>query len=115
MQAAALLARSALLAIMTNIPPPLLGVEMQALVVALEPANNEKASVDTLINALPAPSIDKIWVRVRLPISIEELSSRLKLDKAQLARLNDVNEDHHFRPGDWLVVPSQQSRQVRQL
>ena len=115
MQAAALLARSALLAIMTNIPPPLLGVELPAVVVALEPADINEASVDTLINALPAPSIDKIWVRVRLPISIEELSSYLKLDEERLARLNDVSEDHHFRPGDWLVVPSQQSRQIKQL
>jgi len=115
MQAAAVLARSALLAMMSNIPPPLLGVELPAVVVALEPADIENASVDALINALPAPSIDKIWVRVRLPISIEELSSYLKLDEERLARLNDVNEDHHFRPGDWLVVPSQQSRQIKQL
>ena len=100
---------------MSNIPPPLLGVEMQAVVVALEPADIEKASVDALINALPAPSIDKIWVRVRLPISIEELSSYLKLDEERLAKLNDVNVDHHFRQGDWLVVPSQQSRQIKQL
>ena len=100
---------------MSNIPPPLLGVELPAVVVALEPADIEKAYVDSLINALPVPSVDKIWVRVRLPISIEELSSYLKLDKERLAKLNDVNEDHHFRPGDWLVVPSQQSRQIKQL
>ena len=115
MQAAALLARSALLAMMSNNPPPLLGVELPAVVVALEPADIENASVDALINALPAPSIDKIWVRVRLPISIEELSSYLKLDEERLAKLNDVNVDHHFRQGDWLVVPSQQSRQIKQL
>ena len=100
---------------MSNIPPPLLGFELPAVVVALEPADIEKASVDALINALPAPSIDKIWVRVRLPISIEELSSYLKLDEERLAKLNDVNVDHHFRQGDWLVVPSQQSRQIKQL
>ena len=100
---------------MIDIPPPLLGFEGPAVVVALEPADIENASVDALINALPAPSIDKIWVRVRLPISIEELSSYLKLDEERLAKLNDVNVDHHFRPGDWLVVPSQQSRQIKQL
>ena len=88
---------------------------MPAVVVALGHADIEKAYVDSLINALPVPSVDKIWVRVRLPISIEELSSYLKLDKERLAKLNDVNEDHHFRPGDWLVVPSQQSRQIKQL
>ena len=115
MQAAALLARSALLAIMTNIPPPLLGVELPAVVVALDPGDIEKASVDNLINALPAPIIDKIWVKVRQPISIEELSIYLKLDETLLARLNNVNEDHHFRQGDWLVVPSLQTRQIKQL
>ena len=100
---------------MTNIPPPLLGVELPAVVVALESADINEASIDNLINALPAPSIDKIWVRVRMPISIEELSSYLKLDEERLAKLNDVNEDHQFRQGDWLVVPSQQSRQIKQL
>ena len=98
-----------------NILPPLLGVELPDVIVALETADIEKASVDSLIAALPAPSIDKIWVRVRLPISIEELSSYLKLDEERLAKLNDVNEDHQFRQGDWLVVPSQQSRQIKQL
>ncbi|MCP9787460.1 LysM peptidoglycan-binding domain-containing protein [Cyanobium sp. Maggiore-St4-Cus] len=100
---------------LTNIPPPLLGVELPSVVAALDPVVIHKASVDALITALPAPSIDKIYVRVRLPISIEELSSYLKLDEERLAKLNDVNEDHHFRQGDWLVIPSQLSRQVRQI
>ncbi|MCP9877975.1 LysM peptidoglycan-binding domain-containing protein, partial [Cyanobium sp. A2C-AMD] len=107
--------RSALLAMLSNIPPPLLGVELPAVVVALEPADIEKASVNSLIAALPAPSIDKIWVKVRQPISVEELSSSLRLDKYLIAKLNDVNVEHHFRQGDWLVVPSQQSRQIKQL
>ena len=90
-------------------------IALPAVVAALDPADIEQASVDTLIAALPAPSVDKIWVKVRQPISVEELSSSLKLDEERLAKLNDVNEDHHFRPGDWLVVPSQQSRQIKQL
>ena len=89
-------------------PPP-------ALVAALDPADIQKASFDALIAALPAPSIDKIWVKVRQPISVEELSSSLSLDKELIARLNDVGEDHYFRQGDWLVVPSQKSRQLKQL
>ena len=64
---------------------------------------------------LPIASIDKIWVKVRQPISVEELSNRLKLAEERLAKLNDVNEDHHFRQGDWVVFPSQQSRQIKQL
>ena len=90
-------------------------IALPAVVAALDPADIEKASVDSLIAALPAPSIDKIWVKVRQPISVEELSSSLKLAEERLAKLNDVNEDHHFRQGDWLVVPSQQSKQIKQL
>jgi LysM repeat protein len=84
-------------------------------VTILDPADIQKASVDALFPALPAPRIDKIWVKVRSSISVEELSSSLKLDKDLIARLNDVGEDHHFRQGDWLVVPSQQFRQIKQL
>ena len=90
-------------------------IALPAVVAALDPADIEQVSVDTLIAALPSPSVDKIWVKVRRPISIEELSSSLKLDEERLAKLNDVNEDHNFRQGDWVVVPSQQSRQIKQL
>lgn len=82
---------------------------------ALEVSDIDTYSVDRLVDSLPVPSADKVWVKVRQPISIEELSRYLKLDEERLARLNDVSEDHHFRPGDWLVVPSQQSRQIKQL
>jgi LysM repeat protein len=88
---------------------------LPTVVVALEPADIEKASINAFIAALPAPSIDKIWVKVRQPISVEELSSSLKLAEERLAKLNDVNVDHHFRQGDWLVVPSQLLRQIKQL
>ena len=88
---------------------------LPTVVAAHNPANIQNASIDALIVALPAPSIDKIWVKVRQPISVEELSSSLRIDKDLIARLNDVNEDHHFRQGDWLVVPSQQLRQIKQL
>ena len=90
-------------------------IALPAFVAALDPADIEKASIDSLIAALPAPSNDKIWVKVRRPISVEELSKTLSLDEECLAVLNDVNEDHFFRQGDWLVVPTQQSRQINQL
>ncbi|MCP9904549.1 LysM peptidoglycan-binding domain-containing protein [Cyanobium sp. BA5m-21] len=77
--------------------------------------DNFKNTVDSMNAALPALSVDKIWVKVRQPISVEELSGRLKLAEERLTKLNDVNEDHQFRQGDWLVVPSQQSRQIKQL
>lgn len=60
-------------------------------------------------------SVDKIWVKVRQAINIGELSSILSLDKYSLAKLNDVNEDHYFYLGDWLVLPSHKSRQIKQL
>ena len=67
-----------------------------------------------LIAALPS-STDRLWVKVRSSISIEELASKLSQDESQLAKLNDVNEDHEFRSGEWLVLPSQSSKKVKQL
>ncbi|MEB3263951.1 MAG: M23 family metallopeptidase [Synechococcus sp.] len=68
-----------------------------------------------LISALPAASADRLWVKVRQPISIEELSRDLRVDETRLASLNDVDEDHEFGHGDWLVLPSQSSRQAKFL
>lgn len=62
-------------------------------------------SAETLLAALPS-SADKVWVKVRRTISIEELSFALDLDESRLARLNEVDEDHQFANGDWLVIPS---------
>ena len=62
-------------------------------------------STETLLASLP-PSSDRVWVKVRRPVSIEEISTALNLDESRLARLNDVDEDHRFGNGDWLVVPS---------
>ena len=67
----------------------------------------------TLLAALP--SSDRVWVKVRSSVSIEELATALSQDESRLARLNDVDEDHQFQSGDWLVLPSQSSRQVKQL
>jgi LysM repeat protein len=83
--------------------------------VALEPADIEKASLDSLINALPAPSSDKIWVTARHSISIEQLSYSLAQDPNLLAKINNVETTHTFNPGDWIVFPSRLSRQVRQI
>lgn len=67
-----------------------------------------------LLAALPQSS-DLLWVRVRSAVSIEELASALAQDETRLASLNDVDEDHRFQTGDWLVLPSQSSRTVKQL
>jgi hypothetical protein len=61
------------------------------------------------------PVADRLWVKVRSSISIEQLASALAQDESRLARLNDVDEDYQFQRGDWLVLPSQTSRTVKQL
>ena len=67
-----------------------------------------------LIASLPSNS-DRLWVKVRSSVTIEELAIALSQDETRLAKLNEVNEDHQFQSGDWLVLPSQSSRQVKQL
>ena len=75
------------------------------LVAALADDSRSTVSTDTLLASLPT-SADRVLVKVRRPVSIEELSSVLELDESRLARMNDVDEDHRFGNGDWLVVPS---------
>jgi LysM repeat protein len=64
---------------------------------------------------LPAPSTDKIWVTARHSISIEQLSYALAQDPNLLAKLNYVETSHTFNPSDWIVLPSELYRQVRQI
>ena len=80
---------------------------------ALPAAWSSQPSPD-LIAALPASS-DRLWVKVRRSVTIEELANQLAQDETKLATLNDVNEDHQFNSGDWLVLPSQTSKAVKQL
>jgi LysM repeat protein len=72
------------------------------------------AGMDLLLASLP-PSNDRLWVKVRQPVSIEELSAGLSVDESGLARLNEVDEDHQFAGGDWLAVPSQGRERLGQL
>jgi murein DD-endopeptidase MepM/ murein hydrolase activator NlpD len=74
---------------------------------------SELPAPPTLVAALP--SSDRLWVKVRSSVTIEELASALNQDETGLAKLNDVDEDHRFQSGEWLVLPSQSSRQVKQL
>ncbi|WP_254940231.1 M23 family metallopeptidase [Cyanobium sp. Morenito 9A2] len=61
------------------------------------------------------PSTEKLWIKVRSDVTVEELSQQLDVNETRLAKLNEVDEDHSFKPGDWLVVPSQQSRKAKLL
>jgi murein DD-endopeptidase MepM/ murein hydrolase activator NlpD len=56
-----------------------------------------------------------LWVKVRQPISIEQLSSELRIDESRLARLNHVDEDHQFVLGDWLALPSSPKPELSRL
>lgn len=98
-----------------NAALPLAAIAIPASVLALAPPNPDQPAIDQLVAALPTPSSDRIWVKVRQPISVESLSSSLRLPEERLASLNDVSPDHEFRQGDWLVVPSQASRTIKQL
>ncbi len=65
---------------------------------------------ELLVAALPS---ERVWVKVRQPVSVEELSLQLNMDETRLARLNDVDEDHQFRRGEWLILPSQGTPRLR--
>jgi LysM repeat protein len=75
---------------------------------------NNRGSQQVADAALPIAT-DRIWVKVRSSISIGELANQLAQDESRLAKLNDVDEDHSFNSGDWLVLPSQSSRKAKQL
>ena len=61
------------------------------------------------------PSSDHLWIKVRSDVQLEELAGQLAVNETQLARLNEVNEDHRFLSGDWLVLPTASSRKAKQL
>ena len=85
-------------------------------VAALVPDRQQSAPVlEPQLAALPAPSTERIWVKVRSGISNEDLANRLAIQEERLAALNDVNEDHRYTSGDWLVIPSQSVRSAKQL
>jgi murein DD-endopeptidase MepM/ murein hydrolase activator NlpD len=78
------------------------------------PSPSTTSSDSPLLAALPV-SADRVWVKVRSSLSIEELATAIRQDESALARLNDVDEDHRFESGEWLVLPSQSSRSVKHL
>jgi murein DD-endopeptidase MepM/ murein hydrolase activator NlpD len=84
------------------------------LVSAVAEDSTGSALSETLLASLPSGT-DRLWIQVRQPVNIEELSSQLSLDETRLARLNDVDEDHQFVGGDWLAVPPQRSQALGQL
>ena len=61
------------------------------------------------------PSTDRIWVKVRQAISLEEIARQLRIEAALLATLNLVESNHRFRQGEWIVVPAEERRAASQV
>jgi murein DD-endopeptidase MepM/ murein hydrolase activator NlpD len=68
-----------------------------------------------LLTAVASPSADRLWVQVRQPVSLRDLSRDLQLKASTLAEINEVDALHRFDRGDWVVLPSNQSRVAKQL
>ena len=70
---------------------------------------------EPLVAVMPAPSGDRVWVRIREAISNEDLANRLAIAEENLARLNNVDEDHRYDSGAWIALPSQLLRTAKQI
>lgn len=83
---------------------------------ALVPDTQQTAPDTTPLLASLSPAAgDRIWLRVRSAVSNEELASSLAIPEERLAQLNDVNEDHRYDSGDWLVLPTRKLPSAKQL
>lgn len=86
----------------------------------MAPEHWNRSEESRLVASLPQPSgglpaSDRIWVRVRQPLTVTHLSELLSLTGNKLAVLNDVEGSHQFNKGDWLVLPSSQVRLAKLL
>lgn len=85
------------------------------------PDQDALAPVNTvLLSTRPSPATstasvlpsERAWVQVRGAATLASLSQTLKVSSARLALINDVDEDHTFSRGDWLVIPARSLRLV---
>jgi LysM repeat protein len=65
-----------------------------------------------LVAALPS---DRLWMRVRQPVSVADLSRQIGLQSQSLAGLNDVGTSHRFQRGEWVVLPGRQSHLAQRV
>ncbi|MFZ9768533.1 MAG: peptidoglycan DD-metalloendopeptidase family protein [Vulcanococcus sp.] len=68
-----------------------------------------------LLAANSKPDADKIWVKARKSLPLEQLAREISEERSLIAKLNDVDEDHDFKPGDWLVLPSKASKHAKRV
>ncbi len=73
------------------------------------------SSQSLLLAALPPLPQELTWVSATESVTIEELSSQLSIDETQLARLNNVDEDHRFDRGEWIALPSRDQSSLSQI
>lgn len=90
------------------------------MVVAMAPASWDPTEQNRLLAALPpvqalVPASDRVWVRLRAPVPLEQLADSLNVTGPKLASLNEVDADHSFAKGDWLVLPTAQLRMAKLL
>lgn len=78
-------------------------------------AGASRSTANSLSSGLPSPSSDRVWIRVRAAIGNGDLADRLSVPRNRLADLNDVNEEHLYDGGDWVVLPSQMVRLAKQI
>jgi murein DD-endopeptidase MepM/ murein hydrolase activator NlpD len=84
-------------------------------VVALVPDSQESSpAIEPVVAGLPSEE-ERIWVRLRRSASNEDLANRLSIPEERLAELNDVNEDHRYGAGSWLVLPGQSLGSAKKL
>jgi LysM repeat protein len=75
----------------------------------------ELAGFDDQFLAASLPSPNRLWVKTRQPVALDDIARQLRVAPSTMAGLNGVDPDHRFRQGDWLVVPAEQRRIAGQL
>jgi LysM repeat protein len=68
-----------------------------------------------LVQSLPAANPTKLWAKVRIGITIQDLASQLGIQPEALADLNDVEAEHRLKGGDWVMLPAQKAQRAKQL
>jgi hypothetical protein len=75
----------------------------------------EQAALDDQLVAASLPAKDRLWVQINQPVALSDISRQLHVPSSTMAGLNGVDSNHHFRQGEWLVVPAEQLRFAGQV
>jgi len=72
-------------------------------------AVQEKAKISS------ATSQQLIWIKVALPITIEQLASKLGLKATELSKLNKKSSDTELSKDSWIVLPRSAHSHLRRI